>query len=127
MTPLSPTALEEAAKAIAASYGEDPDDYASLLDICGPNNEPLPTWQKYAEQATAAITACLAQMEKEGWVMVPAFPTMVMMEAAGKAVTAYVEKMAASGGVVETADYALRAVIHRAMLAAAQNGGEPCK
>ena len=68
---LSPTALEEAAKAIAASYGEDPDDYASLLDICGPNNEPLLTWQKYAEQSTAAITAYLAQAGKEGWVMVP--------------------------------------------------------
>ena len=70
MTQLSPTALEAAAKAIAASYGEDPDDFASLLDICGPNNEPLPTWHKYTEQATAAITAYLAQAGKEGWVLV---------------------------------------------------------
>lgn len=79
MTTLFPTALKAAAKAMAASCGEDPDDYASLLDICGPNNEPLLTWQKYEEQATAAITAYLEARKAEGWVMVPVEPTPGMI------------------------------------------------
>lgn len=109
MTQLSPTALEEAAKAIAASYGEDPDDYASLLDICGPNNEPLLTWQKYAEQSTAAITAYLAQREKEGFVEVPLN--------LARRVTSIARRNEDAPEIHELST----------LLTAAQNGGEPCK
>ena len=62
---LSPTALEEAAKAM---HGAEPwssfwsTDDARLL-------------------ATAAITAYLARAEKEGWVMVPKEPSEAMIEA----------------------------------------------
>lgn len=54
MTPLSPTALEEAAKAY-----RDVTFNALTLDEC-------------RDAATAAITAYLAQASREGWVMVPA-------------------------------------------------------
>jgi len=53
MTQLSPTALEEAAKAY-----RDVTFNALTLDEC-------------RDAATAAITAYLAQREKEGWMMVP--------------------------------------------------------
>lgn len=118
MTQLSPTALEAAAKAV----------YESKLIVKprAPWDDGISTVTKtFCKQAgEAAITAYLAQAEKEGWVMVPKEPTLGMMSAAGKAVAAYIEKMAASGGVVEASDYALRAVIYRAMIAAAQSGGE---
>ncbi|KAB0538083.1 hypothetical protein [Pseudochrobactrum saccharolyticum] len=48
---------EKVAREICLSYGQDPDDYASLCDICGSNNEPLPQWHMYIEQAEAAIRA----------------------------------------------------------------------
>lgn len=54
-------ALEEAARAICITYGQDPDDYASICDICGPNNEPRPQWHLYIEQAEAAIRALSSQ------------------------------------------------------------------
>lgn len=45
--------IEAIAKIISLSYGEDPDDFAPLSKICGPNNEPLPNWVAYDEQAKA--------------------------------------------------------------------------
>lgn len=62
MTPLSPTALEEAAKAVEAKM-EGPGNLSST------------------GAATAAITAYLAQREKEGFVEVPVEPTIAMIEA----------------------------------------------
>lgn len=63
---LSPTPLEEAAKAVEAAElawkAANGGDKASCIDC--PDEV----------KATAAITAYLAQAEKEGWVMVPAKP-----------------------------------------------------
>ena len=59
---LSPTALEEAAKAY-----RDVTFNALTLDEC-------------RDASSAAITAYLAQAGKEGWVMVPAEPTEAMIE-----------------------------------------------
>lgn len=72
MTALSPTALEEAAKAISVSTGDEPDKltYAREMQCSGADREPQYRWQYWTEHATAAITAYLAQREKEGWVMV---------------------------------------------------------
>lgn len=50
---------------------------------------------------------------------VPVEATPDMMAAAGDAVDDYIAKMKAAGGEVDQTDYALRAVIYRAMLAAA--------
>lgn len=75
MTP-TPQAIENAARAIATSYGEDADDYASLLDICGPNNEAVPVWAKYVEQAKAALSIDLGDMT-----LAPKEPTTTMLSA----------------------------------------------
>ncbi|WP_062206729.1 hypothetical protein [Aureimonas sp. AU12] len=48
---------ERIARIISASYGEDPDEDAPIGKICGPNNEPLPCWMAYEEQAEAIIAS----------------------------------------------------------------------
>ncbi len=58
MTPLSPTALEAAAKATCESMHGNCNNAEYISDY-------------YTQHATAAITAYLAQAGKEGWVMVP--------------------------------------------------------
>lgn len=63
-----------------------------------------------------ALTAALSC--PDGFRLVPVEPTIEMMGAVGDAVEQYIAKMAAAGGEVEAIDYALRAVIYRAMLAA---------
>jgi len=70
---LSPTALEEAAKAISISTGDEPSKltYAREMQCSGNDREPQYRWQYWTEHATAAITSYLAQAGKEGWVMVP--------------------------------------------------------
>ncbi len=82
MTQLSPTALEEAAKAISISTGDEPSKltYAHEMQCTGRDREPQYRWQYWTEHATAAITAYLAQREKEGFVMVPREPTVAMDE-----------------------------------------------
>jgi len=98
MTPISPTALEEAAKAM---HSTEPwssfwsTDDARLL-------------------ATAAITAYLAQREKEGFVEVPKEATQAMLDAATSTTSGY-------GGPDHDYDDDVRDH-YRAMLA--QNGGE---
>ncbi len=52
--------IENVARELCLSYGQDPDVYASLCDICGPNNEPLPQWHIYTEQAETAVYTILA-------------------------------------------------------------------
>lgn len=77
---LSPTALEEAAKAIAEQNGDDIEAVPTSKSHWNSEsghfggrfrtvNEPFRS--DYEEQATAAITAYLAQREKEGFVEVP--------------------------------------------------------
>jgi hypothetical protein len=51
--------VERAARGICLSYGEDPDDFVAPNVMCGPNNEKLPMWSVFEEQARAAITAYL--------------------------------------------------------------------
>ena len=60
MTQLSPTALEEAAKALYREFENRPLYAQTQMNGVIAN-----------ECATAAITAYLAQREKEGWMMVP--------------------------------------------------------
>lgn len=66
MTQLSPTALEEAAKAVRQARNKSitPPDEGTIYD---------------ARLAVAAITAYLAQREKDGFVMVPKEPTKEMI------------------------------------------------
>lgn len=51
----APYNIEAIAKVISLSYGENPEDDAPLSKICGPNNEPLPNWLAYEEQAKAVF------------------------------------------------------------------------
>lgn len=94
MTPLSPTALEAAAKAY-----RDVTFNALTLDEC-------------RDAATAAITAYLAQMEKEGFVVVPVEPSCDQLVAGMEA-----------WGRLDDAEEEV-AAIYTEMLAAPQNGGE---
>lgn len=63
MTPISSTALEEAADRLRwlEQGGKRLNDWSTL---------PKATKRKWCDKATAAITAYLAQAGKEGWVMV---------------------------------------------------------
>lgn len=64
---------ESVARAIATSYGLDPDDIAPRSVICGPGNEHLQEWEAYEEQASAALRA-----------VADAGPTDAMIEAAAR-------------------------------------------
>lgn len=105
MTPLSPTALEAAAKAFQHAYHEHAD-----------------TLEGYEAMLAAAITAYLAQAEKEGWVMVPLNPTPAMIDAG----TRETEPSPQSDYWFSPIDLSDNQAeqCYRAMLAAAQNGGE---
>lgn len=97
-----PTPLEEAAKAMRAErglYGRP--STSSMI------------------QTTAAITAYLAQAEKEGWVMVPVNPTDAMIEAGCDNNPTQWNEGTDLGFAADVAND-----IYRAMLAAAQHGGE---
>lgn len=74
MTQLSPTALEEAADRLrhVERGGSRLDPWASL----SPAKKRL-----WCDKVTAAITAYLAQMEKEGWVLVPKHATGMVKSA----------------------------------------------
>ncbi len=50
-----PPMREAVAKAIAMSYGVDPDDDAPISVMCNADNSPVPWWMVYEEQAEAAI------------------------------------------------------------------------
>lgn len=116
---LSPRAIEVGARALCIAAGDDPDKmtYAHEMACTGRDREPKYRWQYWAEFAEAAICAALAA---EGYVVAPREPTTQQMEAAGNAVAEYAKKMTQAGGDVDAMDYALRAVIYRAMIAAAQ-------
>jgi hypothetical protein len=58
--------VEKAARGICLSYGQDPEEFVAPNLMCGPNNEKLPMWQVYEEQARAAITAYLAGAVESG-------------------------------------------------------------
>ena len=111
MTQLSPTALEEAAKAISISTGDEPHKltYAHEMQCTGRDREPKYRWQYWTEQATAAITAYLAQREKEGFVEVPLN--------LARRVTSIARRNEDAPEIHELST----------LLTAAQNGGEPCK
>lgn len=59
---------ESVARAIATSYGLDPDDIAPRSVICGPGNEHLQEWEAYAEQADAALRALAEAGPTDGMV-----------------------------------------------------------
>ena len=111
---LSPTALEEAAKAISISTGDEPSKltYAREMQCSGNDREPQYRWQYWTEHATAAITSYLAQAGKEGWVMVPVEPSCDQLAAGMEA-----------WGRLDDAEEEVEA-IYTEMLAAAQNGGD---
>lgn len=54
--------VEEVARTISESYGENPDDLMPRHTMCGPDNEQLPYWMRYEEQARAI----LAKFKMEG-------------------------------------------------------------
>jgi len=122
---LSPTALEEAAKAVEQDLSRD---MAAWVErYTGPHgcddDAPEPPKGNYRSTptrlATAAITAYLAQAEKEGWVMVPKVASEAMLKAGARKARLNDSKMQdAPGYEGECHD------IYAAMIAAAQNGGE---
>ena len=121
MTQLSPTALEEAAKAISISTGDEPHKltYAHEMQCTGRDREPKYRWQYWTEQATAAITAYLAQREKEGFVEVP-------KEASEEVVNAALDKHAEITPCESPfGPDGYFALLYRAMLAAAED--KSCK
>lgn len=94
---ISDEMVEKAARAVRAArglYGKPPPGARNDARIC--------------------LEAALS-----GHVVVPVEPTAEQMTAAGDAVQDYAWKMMAVGGEVDAADYALRAVIYRAMVEAA--------
>lgn len=107
MTQLSPTALEEAAKAIYETWARNRSIDETWFGVCHVQH---PIANEARQEATAAITAYLAAREAEGFVEVPREPTYEMTEAAMSA--------------LDTPFYADLETAYRAMLAAAQNGGE---
>lgn len=46
---------EAIARTISESYGEDPDAFAPLTTMCTADNQPVPYWRVYEEQADAII------------------------------------------------------------------------
>lgn len=54
---ISIDAIERGARAIAESYGHDPDADAPRLVMCTSDNQPVPYWQVYEEQALACLLA----------------------------------------------------------------------
>lgn len=118
MTPISPTALEEAATKL------DPDAFAVDEFGCYALVSASSRRASARTHATAAISAYLAQAEKEGWVMVPRADIVEVRES--------MEQMDGTFDP-ETSDYALYhrldVLLHPELIgyAAAQNGGEPCK
>jgi hypothetical protein len=133
---LLPTPLEEAAKKL------DPDAFAvdefgSYALVSGSSRRA-----SARTHATAAITAYLAQAEKEGWVMVPTNATAQMIAAAfpstdrdvlssedlktGAAAIMILEGPADLGAITGPAvkEAAAMCKDYRTMLAAAQNGGD---
>jgi len=68
MTPLSPTALEEAAKAIYETWARNRSIDETWFGVCHVQHSIA---NEARQEATAAITAYLAQREKEGFVEVP--------------------------------------------------------
>jgi len=51
--------IERVARAIAVSYGNDPDEHAPLTVCCTADNKPVAWWFVYEEQARAALSALL--------------------------------------------------------------------
>jgi len=98
MTQLSPTALEEAAKALYREFENRPLYAQTQMNGVIAN-----------ECATAAITAYLAQREKEGFVEVPLN--------LARRVTSIARRNEDAPEIHELST----------LLTAAQNGGEPCK
>lgn len=104
MTQLSPTALEEAAKALYREFENRPLYAQTQMNGVIAN-----------ECATAAITAYLAQMEKEGFVEVP-------KEASEEVVNAALDKHAEITPCESPfGPDGYFALLYRAMVAAAQN------
>lgn len=68
MTQLSPTALEAAAKAIYETWARNRSIDETWFEVCHVQH---PIANEGRQEATAAITAYLAQREKEGFVEVP--------------------------------------------------------
>lgn len=46
---------ESIARTICLSYGRDPDELTSRLEMCDEDNQPVPTWRVYEEQAKAVL------------------------------------------------------------------------
>lgn len=112
MTP-TPQAIENAARAIyEVRNGRGCKPWGSQTKA---HKEP------YLLDAQAVLSALAAK----GYVVAPREPTTQQMEAAGNAVAEYAKKMTQAGGDVDAMDYALRAVIYRAMIAAAEKSS--CK
>lgn len=70
--------LETMARAIAASQGHYPDEMAPAAVICGKQNQLLPWWRAFEEEAAAALTA----LEAKGVAVVPVEPAQQMLDAA---------------------------------------------
>lgn len=89
------TIIETMARGFCSSFGDDPDGDAPLGAICGPNNEALPLWRLYEEQAEAALTA----LQAEGMAVVPVEPTarMVIAGASAKPIANRMNTLTAAG------------------------------
>ena len=59
----APYNIKAIAQVISISYGENPEDDAPLGKICDPNNEPLPNWMAYEEQAKAVFIWMMAVID----------------------------------------------------------------
>ncbi|HJU04959.1 MAG TPA: hypothetical protein VJ692_07365 [Nitrospiraceae bacterium] len=51
---------EVIARELAISYERDPDELTSWLEMCDANNQPVPTWRVYEEQAEHLLKTVLA-------------------------------------------------------------------
>ena len=106
MTQFSPTALEEAAKAIYETWARNRSIDETWFGVCHVQHSIA---NEARQEATAAITAYLAQREKEGFVEVPLN--------LARRVTSIARRNEDAPEIHELST----------LLTAAQNGGEPCK
>jgi hypothetical protein len=47
--------VEAVARTLCLSYGRDPDEMTSIMEMCDADNRPVPVWRVYEEQAEAVL------------------------------------------------------------------------
>jgi hypothetical protein len=57
---------EDIARVICLSYGRDPNQLTSVMEMCTADNKPVPIWMVYEEQADAILAAYSVSSQARG-------------------------------------------------------------